>query len=122
MQNLRFLLKSMVESGAESVQLQPDHPARFRLPNGQSRDGRSPFTATSLQAFADEILDFEHRNDLLSNGRTAGIYVLPGLGVFDYRAKRLEGGLALAFRLEDGMSDDVDLSLPDAGSRGLVNE
>ena len=122
MQSLTLILRNMVDAGADSVQLQAGHPAQFLRNGHKPKVGSMDIDGAILRRFSDHILNPQQQAELDQKGRAKGRHTIPGLGVFDFRVKQTQTGLALAFRLEDGMSDIVDLSMSmDASMMGLAN-
>ena len=111
MQSLNLILRNMIDAGAESVQLRPGYPPHFLRDGQEAITGKILIDGSTLGRFAEHVLAPAQAQTLVKAGRVSGQHTIAGLGVFDFRVKRTQGGVALAFRLEDGMSDAVDLSM-----------
>lgn len=98
MATLSELLQSLVEHGADSLQLRAD-AAPLLLVERQPRPLPGPaLTTGEIDALVDFLVEPDGRALFESRGLHDGVFDAPRTGRFNYRIRRLPEGTALAFR------------------------
>jgi Tfp pilus assembly pilus retraction ATPase PilT len=98
MATLSELLQSLVENGADSLQLRADS-APLLLVERQPRPLPGPaLTTGEIDALVEFLVEPDARALFESRGLHDGVFDAPRTGRFNYRIRRLPDGTALAFR------------------------
>ena len=96
---LAELLRRMSTQGARSLQLRPGQPP-YIFQGSQPEPTDEPILSAEItKSLAYQILSSAKQEELEVSGQVDGIHSVSGLGIFDYRIRKIEEGLAMAFRV-----------------------
>lgn len=98
MATLPDLLQSLVDRGADSLQLRAGQPPTLLVERQPQHLPGPPLGAAEVAALVDFLLDAGARTLFEARGMHDGVWESARVGRFAYRVRRMPEGIALAFR------------------------
>ncbi len=92
------VLNRLLASNADSVQLLPGSPPYLYRGNQAEDSGLDPVTDGSIESLGRLLLEYADPSEFRATGKARGAYPHPKLGTFEFGIRRINDGIAVAFR------------------------